>query len=150
MSTKHHLQVHPPVTNIFSRVTPSHGETVTIADKTYFIPGGVMIGYSAWAMHRNNRALYGSDASTFRPERWLHVDDAERLAKMTKTNDMIFGYGRWQCLGKHIALLEIHKSVFELFRYFDFALSDPARPWKTFDTLGLWQIEDMWVDVTLR
>lgn len=101
-------------------------------------------------MHRNNTSLYGSDATTFRPERWLNVADTERLAKMTRTNDMVFGYGRWQCLGKNIALLEIHKSVFELFRYFDFALADPARPWKTFDTMGLWQIEDMWVDVTLR
>ncbi|KAH7401054.1 cytochrome P450 monooxygenase-like protein [Phaeosphaeria sp. MPI-PUGE-AT-0046c] len=144
------MRVHPPVTNIFSRITPSHGETVTISGTKYFIPGGVLIGYSAWSMHRNNRDLYGSDASTFRPERWLCVDDTERLAQMTKTNDMVFGYGRWQCLGKNIALLEIHKSVFELFRYFDFALSDPARPWKTFDTMGLWQIEDMWVDVTLR
>lgn len=102
-------------------------------------------------MHRNNRALYGSDASSFRPERWLIADkDPERLAKMTKTNDMVFGYGRWQCLGRNIALLEIHKSVFELFRYFDLALADPARPWRTFDTMGLWQIDDMWVDVTLR
>jgi cytochrome P450 len=102
-------------------------------------------------MHRNNTALYGQDASSFRPERWF-VDEIEpeRYAKMIKTNDMIFGYGRWVCLGRNIALIEIHKVVFELFRYFDFSLSDPAVPWKTFNSLGLWEISDLWVDVTVR
>lgn len=105
-------------------------------------------------MHRNNRALYGEDASVFRPERWLDHNSTEagkeRLAKMIKTNDMIFGYGRWVCLGRNIALIEVHKCVFELLRHFDFALTNPTEPWKTFNSLGLWEIRDMWVDVTLR
>jgi cytochrome P450 len=136
--------------NIFSRITPDQGDVVTIDNETHHIPGGTLIGYSAWSMHRNNRALYGSNASTFRPERWLGVDDADRLATMTKTNDMIFGYGRWVCLGRNVALLEIHKCMFELFRRFDFALSKPEAPWKTFNSMGLWEIKDLWVDVTER
>jgi cytochrome P450 len=143
------MRVHPPVVNLFSRVTPPSGDVVTISSKQYHIPGNTLIGYSAWSMHRNNTSLYGSDAKIFRPERWL-IDDSELLAKMTKTNDMVFGYGRWVCLGRNIALIEIHKAVFELFRAFDFALSDPAVPWKTFNSLGLWEIRDMWVDVTVR
>jgi cytochrome P450 len=143
------MRVHPPVVNLFSRVTPPAGDVVTIYDKTYHIPGDTLIGYSAWSMHRNNTSLYGSDARIFRPERWL-IEDADLLARMTKTNDMVFGYGRWVCLGRNIALIEIHKAVFELFRAFDFALSDPAVPWKTFNSLGLWEIKDMWVDVTVR
>lgn len=105
-------------------------------------------------MHRNNRALYGSDAHIFRPERWILdtsvPENAERLTRMTKTNDMVFGYGRWVCLGRNIALIEIYKAVFELLRHFDLGLSDPAVPWKTFNSLGLWEIRDMWVDVTVR
>jgi cytochrome P450 len=142
-------QVHPPVVNLFSRITPPAGDVVTISGTEHFIPGGTLIGYSAWSMHRNNRSLYGSDATTFRPERWL-IDDTELLARMIKTNDMIFGYGRWVCLGRNVALIEIHKCIFELFRHFDFALSDPAVPWKTHNSLGLWEIRDMWVDVTVR
>ena len=69
---------------------------------------------------------------------------------MIKTNDMIFGYGRWVCLGKNVALIEIHKCVFELLRHFDLALSNPTEPWKTHNSLGLWEIKDMWVDVTAR
>jgi cytochrome P450 len=102
-------------------------------------------------MHRNNRALYGSDATTFRPERWLIADDdPERLAQMKRTNDMVFGYGRWVCLGRNVALIEIHKVVFELFREFDFEVADPVAPWKTFNSLGLWEIKDFWVGVTVR
>lgn len=105
-------------------------------------------------MHRNNTALYGEDAHVFRPERWL-LDESipsekEHLAAMTKTNDMIFGYGRWLCLGRNIALIEIHKCVFELLRHFDLELTNPSEPWKTFNSLGLWEIRDMWVDVTAR
>lgn len=105
-------------------------------------------------MHRNNRSLYGEDAHVFRPERWL-IDTAteeakSRLAQMMKTNDLIFGYGRWQCLGRNIALIEIYKVVFELFRHFDLGLTNPAKPWELFNSLGLWEIRDLWVDVTLR
>jgi cytochrome P450 len=74
----------------------------------------------------------------------------ELYAKMVKVNDMIFGSGRWVCLGKNVAMIEIHKCIFELFRNFDFALTDPAQPWKTHNSLGLWEIHDMWVDVTAR
>ena len=127
---------------------------MTVEGKEVFIPGGTYIGYSAWTMHRNNRTLYGKDANVFRPERWLLdesiPEERERLARMTKTNDMIFGYGRWLCLGRNIALIEIHKCIFELFRHFDFALTNPHEPWKTFNSLGLWEIRDMWVDVTAR
>jgi cytochrome P450 len=148
------LRVHPPVANIFSRIAPDSGDVVTINDKEYFIPGGTLIGYSAWTMHRNNPSLYGEDCATFRPERWLidtsDIDKKELLAKMTKTNEMIFGYGRWLCLGRNIALIEIHKCIFELFRHFDLSLTNPLEPWKKFNSLGLWEIKDMWVDVTTR
>lgn len=147
-------QVHPPVVNLFSRVVPSCGDVVTVDGEERFIPGGTLIGYSAWSMHRNNRALYGSDAEVFRPERWLDNDKSEagkaRYAQMVRTNDMIFGHGRWSCLGRNVALVEIHKVVFELFRHFDFALTNPAKPWQVLNSLGLLEISEMWTDVTLR
>lgn len=143
------MRVHPPVVNLFSRITPASGDVVTISAKEYHIPGGTLIGYSAWSMHRNNTSLYGPDACIFRPERWL-IEDDDKLAKMTKTNDMVFGYGRWVCLGRNIALIEVHKAMFELFRHFDFALTDPTKPWETHNSLGLFEIRNMLVDVTSR
>lgn len=127
---------------------------MTIDEKEYHIPGGTLVGYAAWTMHRDNRSSYGDDTHVFRPERWL-VDESipeekERLTRMTRTNDMIFGYGRWRCLGRNIALIEIHKCIFELLRNFDLALTNPHKPWNVFNSMGLWEIRDMWVDVTER
>lgn len=148
------FRIHPPVSNLFSRITPDAGDVMIVNGKEYHIPGGTLVGYSAWTMHRNNRELYGSDAHVYRPERWF-VDEStpqskDRLAQMIKTNDMIFGYGRWVCLGKNVALIEIQKCIFELFKHFDFALTNPHEPWKTHNSLGLMEIKDMWVDVTTR
>ncbi|KAF2503192.1 pisatin demethylase [Lophium mytilinum] len=148
------LRVHPPVVNIFSRVVPKGGDAVKVDGQDVFLPGGTLIGYSAWGMHRNNKAVYGEDSHVFRPERWF-VDEnesggAERLAQMLKTNDMIFGYGRWHCLGKVVAMIEIHKVIFELLRNFDFALTSPDKPWTISNAMGLFAIGDMWVEVTER
>jgi cytochrome P450 len=148
------LRIHPPVTNLFSRVVPSNGDVVTIDGKEYYLPGGTFIGYSAWGMHRNNKDVYGEDAPVFRPERWLMEDNdpvtKERLTRMQKTNDLIFSHGKWQCLGKNVALIEIHKTIFELLRNFDFSIVDPQRPWTKSETMGLFAIVDMWVHVAER
>lgn len=148
------MRVHPPVVNLFSRIAPREGDAVTVDGKEYFIPGGTMVGYSAWSMHRNNKSLYGEDADVFRPERWF-VDESipeekERLTRMYRVNDLIFGYGGWVCLGRVVALIELHKTIFELLRNFDFALKDPFKPWELYNSLGLWEIKNMWVDVTER
>jgi cytochrome P450 len=148
------LRIHPPVVNIFSRVVPKDGDAVTVDGKSYYLPGGTRIGYAAWSLHRNNKAVYGEDAHVFRPERWFvsesDPDGKERLARMIKTNDIVFGYGRWHCLGKTVAMIEIHKVVFELLRNFDFALINPEKPWTKIDTMGLFAIREMWVQVTER
>jgi cytochrome P450 len=148
------MRIHPPAVNIFSHITPHEGDAVTVEGKEYFLPGGVLIGYSAWGMHKNNSGVYGEDAEVFRPERWILdesiPDEKERLARMTKVNDLVFGYGRWVCLGRTVALIEVHKAVFELLRHFDFAITNPHKPWEIYNSLGLWEINNMPVDVTER
>lgn len=106
------MRVRPPVVNIFSRDVPPGGDTVTIDGQPVFIPGGTCIGYSAGAMH-HDKALYGDDAQTFRPERWFEKDP-EKLGAMTRANDLIFGDGKWQCLGKPVAMVELNKIIFEV------------------------------------
>ncbi|KAL3462677.1 cytochrome P450 [Aspergillus heterothallicus] len=142
------MRLFPPVVNIFSRDVPPEGDTVTVDGQSVYLPGGVCIGYSAYAMHRSER-IYGRDADAFRPERWLEAN-ADRLVAMTRTNDLNFGHGRFQCLGKPVAQIEIGKTVFELLRNFDLALLNPTRPWDARNYLGIFAISDMWVQVTLR
>ncbi|KAL4792674.1 cytochrome P450 [Aspergillus venezuelensis] len=143
------LRVWPPVANIFPRDVPAGGDTVVVDGKSVFLPSGVCIGYSAYGMH-HSEAIYGKDAKAFRPERWLEESDSDKLTEMTRTNDLIFGYGRFQCLGKPVAQIEIGKTIFELFRNFDLALFYPTHPWDVKNNLGLFAITNLWVQITER
>ncbi|BCS28749.1 cytochrome P450 [Aspergillus puulaauensis] len=143
-----------PVSNIFARDVPKDGDTVVVDGERVFLPGGdgVCIGYSAYAMHRSEQ-IYGKDADAFRPERWLESDpesDPTRLARMIRTNDLVFGHGHFRCLGRPVAQIELGKTVFELLRNFDIALMDPTRPWDVRNHLGLFAISNMWVQVMER
>lgn len=109
------LRMHPPVADSVPKRVPENGDKVFIDGKDFFLPGGTNISSSVWSLHRN-RAIYGDDADCFRPERWL-LDEAnseERLTTMRRTIDMVFGYGKYQCLGKPVAWMEISKVIFEV------------------------------------
>ncbi|KAI0480690.1 cytochrome P450 [Xylariaceae sp. FL0804] len=140
------MRVWPPVVNSFPRDVPAGGDAVMIDGETVILPGGTCIVYSGAAMHHDKK-LYGEDAKSFRPERWFEKDPS-KLAAMIRTNDLSFGHGRWQCLGKPVAHIELGKVIFELFRNFDLALINPERPWKARNIAGLFAISDMDVMVT--
>jgi hypothetical protein len=55
------------------RVVPSEG--MILCDR--FVPGGTSVGVSPYIVHRQ-RAAYGDDADTFRPERWIEAELAEK------------------------------------------------------------------------
>ncbi|KAK1995933.1 cytochrome P450 [Colletotrichum falcatum] len=142
------LIVRPPVVNMFSRDTPPGGDVVEVDGEDVYLPGGICIGYSAYAIHRSEQ-VYGKDSKAFRPERWFERD-ADKLANMIRTNDLVFGHGNFMCLGKPVAQMELSKTIFEIFRHFDLAPIDPARPWKARNCMGLFVISDMWVEATER
>lgn len=62
-----------------------------------------------------SREVFGEDVDVFRPERFLDVDD-EMAVRRRKVVDLNFGHGRWLCLGKALALLELNKIFVEVSR----------------------------------
>lgn len=65
-----------PATGLpLARVVPEQGATIA----GQFFPRGTILGVNAWVAH-NNTFVFGSDASVFRPERWL--ESRERSAYM--------------------------------------------------------------------
>jgi cytochrome P450 len=68
-----------------------------------FLPGGTNVGYCVLGLNRN-KEIFGDDVKMFRPERWLTEDEGKSTA-MKRTTGLIFGYGKYQCLGKPIAWL---------------------------------------------
>jgi cytochrome P450 len=106
------LRIHPPVTDEVPKVVPNGGDTVSVEGVEVFLPGGTNVGYCVLGLNRN-KDIFGDDVNMFRPERWL-IKDQGRLIAMKKATDLIFGYGKYQCLGKPIAWLEISKVIFEV------------------------------------
>lgn len=104
------LRFMPPAVGLFFKQVPPKGDTVN----GVWVPGGTQIGNSVLGMHRSKK-IFGPDADIFVPERWL-TGDAESLARMTSTVDLVFHYGKWQCLGKPIALMEFNKLFVEVSR----------------------------------
>lgn len=114
---KEGLRMHPPFIGLLAKEVPPQGEVI----KGRFVPGGTKIGHSIWHAQRSEK-VYGSDAEVFRPERWLEVVDEKAARLMEDTVQLCFGYGRWGCLGKGIALMELNKVFIEVregFRYME-------------------------------
>ena len=166
--------MHPPITDSVPKRVPDGGDTVLVDGKAVFLPGGALVSYAAWPLH-HSKAIFGDDAGVFRPERWLVEKDEKKMSEMNRTHELIFGYGKYQCLGKPIALMEIGKAVFEvrilshwgpdpcgqlvqleanlrvqLLRNFDWCLGKPEEPWKEHNYMGIFVHSDMWVMATER
>jgi hypothetical protein len=105
---KEGMRVFPPVTGLFSKRVPKGGDTVC----GIFVPGGTDIAYCAWDFYKDP-AVFGQDAAFFRPERWLEAE-GDKLLRMQRTIDLIFGHGKYSCLGKPIAMLELGKALAEV------------------------------------
>ena len=106
---KEGLRIHPPFVAFLPKKVPPGGDNI----KGQFVPEGTNIGASMWALQRNE--VYGKDVEVFRPERWLEADEEKRL-RMEQTVDLIFGHGRWSCMGKAVAYIEFNKILPEVSR----------------------------------
>ncbi|KIX08762.1 uncharacterized protein Z518_03419 [Rhinocladiella mackenziei CBS 650.93] len=147
---KEGLRWYPPIAGMLAKKTPPAGDIIN----GHFVPGGVSIAYSAKQIH-HSPSLFGPDENAFRPERWILIEDGgdepsgEKLKAMEQNNDLIFGYGKYQCLGKSVAMIELNKVYVELLRRFEFTLLDPLNVWQT-RCYGIHLQKDMWVAVKRR
>lgn len=130
--------MHPGVSYPLERVVPKLGEELS----GVFVPGGTIVGVNPAVIHRD-RSIFGEDADTFRPERWLATDDEglERVKVMERSLLTVsqatgplqrepaytrqqFGAGARTCIGKNISIMEMGKLVPQILREFDVALPD--------------------------
>jgi len=146
---KEGMRIHPTITDSVPKRVPDGGDTVVVDGKSVFLPGATFVSYAAWPLH-HSKAIFGEDADVFRPERWLFEKDEKKISEMNRTHELIFGYGKYQCLGKSVALMEIGKVIFELLRNFDWCLCKPEDPWKEYNCMGIFIHRDMWVMATER
>jgi cytochrome P450 len=105
---KEGMRIFPPVTGFLSKTVPNGGDTIN----GIFIHVGTAIGWSPFGLMRSKK-IWGSDAKLFRPERWLEGSAEDRQKKDIEV-EMCFGYGKYQCLGKNIADIELNKAYVEV------------------------------------
>lgn len=144
---------------LYPKRVPSEGDTID----GKFIPGGTSIEIYTASLF-SSTTYFGSDAGIFRPERFTEADEQDRT-EMERLVELGFGYGRFQCPGKPVALMELNKVYFEvrvciirehvtltkvvaqLLRAFDFQVASPTSPWKS-RSYSVFVEQDMWVKVS--
>lgn len=102
--------MHPTVGSPFDRVVPKGGAVLN----SQFIPEGTDIGMTGWVIQRD-KSVFGADAESFRPERWLEVDEAQTrimdksmlhvstsllVLWLQSLHYVQFGLGNRNCIGK--------------------------------------------------
>ena len=101
------LRMFMPLHSLAGRVSPSPDEETV---NGIHLPSGTEVGIATYAA--NHRCdIYGPDADTFRPERWIQ-EDSDSLRRYERINELVFGAGRSRCLGKGIAWSEMEKITF--------------------------------------
>ncbi|KIW25165.1 uncharacterized protein PV07_10826 [Cladophialophora immunda] len=125
---KEGLRLNPALSLPLERVVPREGLTLQHEDGTHtFLPEGTVVGMNPWVFHRSPH-VFGSDAETWNPSRWLSRKEKE--TKNMEHSLLSFGAGKRSCLGKNIAMLELHKLVPALLMKFKIQLDDPKREWE--------------------
>ena len=125
---KEAFRIHPAARFSADRLLPSGGATIA----GYSIPGGTIVGISAWAMHRRED-IFGQDVDQYKPERWLPSASESEEAKhrVTEMNRHMlqFGSGKFNCIGQNVSKMEMLKLTAALLLRFDFELADPEKEW---------------------
>lgn len=113
---KEGLRIHPPVSGLMAKMVPDGGAMIEVDGVEKFAPTGTQIGWNSWSMMHDPN-IFGADCDYFRPERWLPRNGSEkeqqRIVRMTETVTLNFGSGRFGCLGRGVATMELNKAVIE-------------------------------------
>ncbi|KAJ4287284.1 hypothetical protein N0V90_012682 [Kalmusia sp. IMI 367209] len=114
---KEGLRMYPPITGLLAKMVPEEGTKIEVNGEEKHAAGGTQIAWNSWGMMRN-KDIFGPDSDMFRPERWLMKgssdEDHERMARMNDTVWLCFGYGRFGCLGRGVAMMELNKAIIEV------------------------------------
>ncbi|PHH87670.1 hypothetical protein CDD83_8550 [Cordyceps sp. RAO-2017] len=123
------MRLHPSVTMLLERYVPDTG--LTLPDGS-FVPPKTAVGINPYVSSRN-KSIWGPDADAFCPERWLprhgeSTSDESFRARLRLFNasDLTFGGGSRVCIGRHVALVEIYKTVATIVKRYDIELADPG------------------------
>ncbi|KAH6888430.1 cytochrome P450 [Thelonectria olida] len=125
------LRMLPGVAMTMERYVPQGGFSLPNGD---YLPEGTIVGMSPYILARN-KSVFGEDADSFRPERWLQEegesqDDFQKRLLLMNQTDLSFGGGSRICIGKHMGLYQTYKVLATLITLYEMELADPKKEWK--------------------
>jgi cytochrome P450 len=89
------MRLHPSVGLTMPRLVPAGGTIIS----NFNIPAGYRVGINPAVIHYD-KDVFGSDAESFNPDRWIHGD----AIQMEKTL-VQFGAGPRTCIGKNVSII---------------------------------------------
>lgn len=125
------MRCHPGAAMCLERYVPEGG--LNLPDGRH-IPGRCIVGMNPYIVGRNE-SVWGKDAETFRPERWLldevleTEEEFKQRLRLMNNSDLTFGGGSRMCIGKHLGLLEVYKVLATIVSRYDVRLVDPGKEW---------------------
>ncbi|KAF4448825.1 hypothetical protein F53441_7817 [Fusarium austroafricanum] len=130
------MRMHPGVCMLLERYVSEIG--LNLPDGS-FGPAGTAVGINPYVAGPNKR-VYGHDADTYRPERWIQNEGETETAykermRLFNAADLTFDGGSRVCIGRHLAQLELYKIVATLINKYEISLVDLDAPWVV---IGSW------------
>ncbi|TFY63011.1 hypothetical protein EVJ58_g3490 [Rhodofomes roseus] len=114
-------RLHSTVGAGLPRVVPAGGATVL----GHHFKEGTCLSVPLYHLHRDE-SIWGPDAPEFRPERWIEASQ-ERKKEMTAAFAP-FSVGPRACIGRNLAIMQLHIIFSTLFRRYDCSLKPGAPP----------------------
>ena len=112
---KETLRLHTPFPTAFPREIASGAENI-ISDLPAPIPVGTVVSANPYILGHSKK-IWGDDAESWRPERWLIAEGDEGESERKKRLDdgfVAFSKGPRGCIGKEIAMLMLEKAVLQV------------------------------------
>lgn len=103
---KEAMRLHPSFGLAIQRTVPPNAPLIC----GHKLSPGTEVGISAWVLHRN-KSVFGQDADSFRPERWLESESGPDRLRQMENCFLGFGAGTRICIGRHISMMEMMKLV---------------------------------------
>lgn len=113
------MRMSPPITGTLWREVCPGG----IVLDNEFIPEGIDVGVSLYAVH-HNEALF-PDSYTFKPERWI-PGEGSSLKTLERARHAFnpFSLGARACAGRNMAYMELSDTLARTIWYLDFRRAD--------------------------
>lgn len=122
---KETIRLHAPFPSAFPRTVTPGAENV-VSELPAPLPVGTIISSNTFVLGRS-KEIWGHDAETWDPQRWLIEDEGKKKREL-EDKFVAFGKGPRRCLGREIAMLILTRAVVSVLKKWELrAVGSPLK-----------------------